>query len=95
MQLNVMEFSFPNAFDEIPEDRSDEAWLRGSEALRFAAEYTVCLLPQAHLLAFRGLRLPNEGFFTICMLVQYYELPDVCLGIDRRLNRKTPAVDAA
>ncbi|CAE7635772.1 unnamed protein product [Symbiodinium microadriaticum] len=55
MQLNVMEFSFPNAFDEIPEDRSDEA----------------------HLLAFRGLRLPNEGFFTICMLVQYYELPDV------------------
>ena len=45
MQLNVMEFSFPNAFDEIPEDRSDEAWLRGSEALRFAAEYTVCLLP--------------------------------------------------
>eukprot|EP00439_Symbiodinium_sp_Y106_P053128 s2444_g7.t1 len=77
MQLNVMEFSFPNAFDEIPEDRSDEAWLRGSEALRFAAEYTVCLLPQAHLLAFRGLRLPNEGFFTICMLVQYYELPDV------------------
>ena len=79
MQQNVIEFGFPNAMDEIPEDRFDEAFIYPRPEVQ--KRYCIRSLWQAHLIALHGLRIPREGFFTICMLVQYFDLPDVCLAL--------------